>query len=92
MSFGGSVSAMITSLKNNSRQKKKLLFDKKDTNWKKVPVKLKKFREKKATQKQLRKIRTKLLAENSRDTYKKVVALGLALLIVSWLIYWFFYT
>jgi len=92
MSFGGSVSAMITSLKNNARPKKKIIFDKKDTNWKNVALNLKEFRKTKVTQEQLKKIRGKLIAENSRDNYKRVVILITSVLMTAWLFYWFFYT
>jgi len=92
MSFGGSVSAMITSLKNNARPKKKILFDKKDTNWKNVNSDLKKIPEKKVSKQKLRQIRNKLTAENSRDNYKKFIVLIISILMTGWLFYWFFYT
>ena len=91
MSFGGSVSAMITSLKNNARPKKKILFDKKDTNWKNVNSDLKKISEKKASRKQLKQIRNKLIAENNRDNYKKIIILIVSAFISGWFFYWFFH-
>ena len=65
MSFGGAVSAMITSLKNNRRQRSSA-FDK-VKNYGEVHSK-KPFIDKKASPQQLKEIREKLKRENRRAT------------------------
>ncbi|MDY0780911.1 hypothetical protein [Tenacibaculum sp. IB213877] len=61
MSFGGAVSAMITSLKNNKRPRKSV-FDKLEKNTGALSGKL--YFDKKATQKQLSEIKQRLQKEN----------------------------
>ena len=74
MSFGGSVSAMITSLKNNARTRKSL-FDNADyfrnNNSGNSKIKL----GKKATAEQLEKARIQIAIENRRVNIKRVLAL-----------------
>ncbi len=64
MSFGGSVSAMITSLKNNKRSRKST-FDKLKA-YEKVTVTKVEF-ENTATPEQLKEIRVRLQKENKRN-------------------------
>ncbi len=65
MSFGGSVSAMITSLKNNARTRKSL-FDKTDYFRNNNSGNLKIKPGKKATLEQLKKVRIQIAIENRR--------------------------
>ena len=65
MSFGGSVSGMIASLKNNARSKRKGYFDKKDSS--KYNISTNKLLEKKASLRQLKNIKEKLEIENKKD-------------------------
>lgn len=85
MGFGGSVSAMITSLKNNAR-KRKTLYDNKDF-FNKVSSTKTYVTDKKATPQQLREIRKRLEKENKKQ---KLVNLrvGLFVFIIIGLIMW----
>ena len=85
MSFAGSVSAMITSLKNNSR-KRKTLYDK-DLIYRKTGKNKLKFPDVKATPEQLESIRKKMIRENRLLLLKRITALLIALVIVVSLIY-----
>ncbi len=85
MSFAGTVSAMITSLKNNSR-KRKTLYDKKFIFRKAGKNKLK-FPDVKATPEQLESIRKKMIREDHLLLLKRITALLIALVIVAGLIY-----
>ncbi len=82
MSFGGAVSAMVTSLKNNKRERKSALKRLKDN-----PAEYgnsgKLHFENKATQAQLQKIREDLKRENRKRIMKTVliIAVFMALLI-----------
>ncbi|WP_127844774.1 hypothetical protein [Psychroflexus aestuariivivens] len=68
MGFGGSVSAMITSLKNNSRGKRQSYFDKKQNHSKSKKQNKNPLLEKKASPEQLQEIRMRLKKENKRNT------------------------
>ena len=73
MSFGGSVSAMLTTLKNN-RRKRVSTFKKLKTY---EDVKYKKGRiDKKATRQQLIEIREKFQKENKRDIVIKIIVIS----------------
>jgi len=85
MSFAGSVSAMITSLKNNSR-KRKTLYDKKLIYRKTGKNKLK-FPDVKATPEQLETIHKTMVRENRLLFLKRVAAFLIALVIVVGLVY-----
>lgn len=87
MGFGGAVSAMITSLKNNSRQKKRAHFDKNSTggygDYQKPEYN---FPE--ATPQVLRQVREKM--ENQKKVFqRKAIIVGILFIIlaVSLLIY-----
>ena len=69
MSFGGSVSAMISSLKNNKRERKSVF--EKTKNVGSVSGKL--HFDKNASKKQLEEIREKLKQENKKAVIKKTV-------------------
>ena len=81
MSFGGAVSAMITSLKNNSRDRK-TLYDYKDLYKTKSKNKIY-VTDKKATPEQLERIRTEMRAYNRKYALKLygMTILGVVLLI-----------
>lgn len=80
MGFGGSVSAMIASIKNNSRAKRKTVFDRK-YNYKKKQVN-DKLLSKKATSKQLEEIRKKIAQQKKKERYKNLVVITLSLAIM----------
>ena len=83
MSFGGAVSAMMTSLKNNKRARIstfKKLKNYEDVKYKKGPIK------KKATPEQLREIREKLQKENKRDLLITILVIA-SLLILSFVLF-----
>lgn len=83
MSFGGSVQAMVTSLKNNARQRN-TIFDKLDGNtntensesWNNII-------EQKATPEQLEEVREKIISENKNKLYKNVLALIITMVIIA---------
>ena len=78
MGFGGSVSAMLTSLKNNRRSRVSTL--EKLKGYENIKYKKGKI-EKKATPLQLKKIRDRLQEENKRtQRIKNVFVIGLVLL------------
>ncbi|SDW19122.1 hypothetical protein SAMN05444411_101249 [Lutibacter oricola] len=88
MNFGGAVSAMVTSIKNNARPKRKTYFDRDNK-----PSKKKKERnallEKKATPQQLLKIRQTIKLENKEALKKNIiiVAIGFVIIIGGLLIF-----
>lgn len=65
MGFGGSVSAMIASIKNNARAKRKTVFDRK-YNYKQKEVN-DKLLSKKATPRQLEEIRKKVSQQKQKE-------------------------
>jgi hypothetical protein len=83
MSFGGAVSAMITSLKNNAR-KRKTLYDNKAF-FDKISTKKTYVTDKKATPQQLREIRLRLTDENQK-TLRRNLIITFGLLILTGLI------
>lgn len=76
MSFGGAVSAMMTSLKNNKRDRKSALKRLKDNPTEYGETGKLHF-ENKATHAQLQKIREDLKRENRNRTIKTVLIIGL---------------
>ncbi|RXQ87283.1 hypothetical protein EO244_16525 [Ancylomarina salipaludis] len=72
MSFGGSVQAMISSLKNNSRDRK-TLFDNKSLYRRKSSEGFKKLLAKRATPEQLAEIRYQLKKRNRINTFIVIV-------------------
>ncbi len=62
MSFGGAVQAMITTMKNNSRSRKRSYFDKKHSN--SNESRRNPLLDKKATPEQLAEIKERIMAEN----------------------------
>ena len=85
MGFGGSVSAMITTLKNNAR-KRKTLNDNKDF-FNKVSSTKTYVRDKKATPQQLREIRKRLKKENKKQRLVNL-RVGLFVFVIIGLIMW----
>jgi len=87
MSFGGTVSSMITSLKNNARHRK-TLYDKKFIFHKTGKNKLV-FPNIKASPEQLNKIRKKVQKENHIIILKRITALLILLILIAtvvWLV------
>ena len=87
MSFGGTVSSMITSLKNNARHRK-TLYDKKFIFHKAGKNKLV-FPNVKASPEQLDKIRKEAQKENHIIVIKRITALLILLLLIAavvWLV------
>jgi len=72
MSFGGSVQAMISSLKNNSRDRK-TLFDNKSLYRQKSSEGFKRLLAKRATPEQLAEIRYKLKRRNRVNTFIVII-------------------
>ncbi len=64
MSFGGSVSAMISLLKNNARAKRKTYFDHDSKSTKGAKEERNALLDKKASPKQLAEIRNTMIQEN----------------------------
>ena len=81
MSFGGAVSAMITSLKNNAR-KRKTLYDNKDF-FKTKSTKKTFVTGKKATPKQLKEIRLRLQKENIRMVRRNLTITIIILVVIG---------
>ena len=67
MSFGGSVSSMISSLKNNARNKRKNYFDRDNSISKHKNKKRNALLDKKATPEQLEQIRNNMIQENKKE-------------------------
>ena len=79
MSFGGAVSAMVTSLKNNKRPRVsafKKMEGYKDVKYKKGTI------DKIASPKQLREIRERLQRENKRDSLIKIISITSIIIIL----------
>ncbi len=83
MSFGGAVSAMITSLKNNKRSRVSA-FDKIKTNNAKSSIQL--HFKNKATSKELLQIKQKLKLENRKTFRKNLIIFSVMVLIVIYVI------
>ncbi len=83
MSFGGAVSAMITSLNNNKRTRVST-FDKIKNNTSKSKIKLHFKNE--ATSEELLKIKEKIRLENRKSFRKNLILFGILLLIVIYFI------
>ena len=86
MGFGGSVSGMLTALKNNKRERKSALKRLKES-----PVEYSDeggelHFEKEATPAQLRKIREDLKRENKKVLIRKLVIIGIILLLIIYFI------
>ena len=80
MSFGGSVSAMLSSLKNNSRKKRKTIFDKDGhTN---SGRHLNNLINKKATPEQLAEIKQKLDKQNKKARKKNLIILTIVVIFI----------
>ncbi|CAM1361176.1 conserved hypothetical protein [Tenacibaculum litopenaei] len=82
MSFGGSVSAMITSIKNNQRKPKPTFKKSVSTLRSSAPLKFKK----KASPQQLHTIRKQLQKENKRELVLGFVACSCFVLLICYLI------
>ena len=79
MSFGGAVSAMATSLKNNKRPRVsafKKMEGYKDVKYKKGTI------DKTASPQQLREIRERLQQENKRDSLIKIISITSIIIIL----------
>jgi len=83
MSFGGSVQAMITSLKNNSRKRKSGFENKPGSVGTGKTDAWTKFLEKEATADQLEEIRKQVSAENKKETRKRAFAILVSLVILG---------
>lgn len=80
MSFGGSVSSMITSLKNNARSKRKTYFDRDNTSSKNQKKEKNALLDKKASPELLAKIKKEIIEENKRVLIKNLVITILSIL------------
>jgi hypothetical protein len=89
MSFGGSVQSMITSLKNNSRSKRKSYFDKGGLYSKQS--RKGSFFKKKATPEQLANIKEKMLSQRRDNRTKTLMIIGFGIFILVVLL-WFINT
>ncbi len=89
MSFGGAVSAMAASLRNNARKKRKTYFDRDNSHSENKNENRNVLLEKKATLEQLAKIRNSFIKENRRNNIKNVVIILIILVsnIVALLIF-----
>lgn len=85
MSFGGSVSAMITSLRsnNNLRMNRVKYFDKDTKNIQSELANRKPLTYKHLTQKEILEIRKEITEKNKVETLKKITAVIIALLITT---------
>lgn len=81
MSFGGSVSAMIASLKNNARPKRKTYFDR-DAKSLKRNKKRNPLLDIKATPEQIKKIRKSITFENRRERIKSIVIFSITAIVL----------
>jgi len=73
MSFGGSVSAMITTMKNNSRRKKRSHFDRNSLHENGSNEKFNELLKRTASPEQLEAIRAKVKADKKRTLIKTTV-------------------
>lgn len=90
MSFGGSVSAMISSIKNNTRAKRKTFFDRDETSIINAKNKRNFLHFKQATPEQLNFFKKKLILKNKRDRISVLILFSLILfltIIIMVLIY-----
>ena len=89
MSFGGSVSAMITSLKNNSRSKSRKSYFKKDKSFSSKENEKNVFLDKKATPEQLEAIRKNIRNKNRKDRMVNVILLVFVIIVTAIILYYF---
>lgn len=87
MGFGGAVSSMITSLKNNARGKRNTYFDR-DNRVSKEKIEINKLLEKKATPEQLHKIRKEIAESNKKNQIKnvKIIIITVVLLLLIYFV------
>jgi hypothetical protein len=90
MSFGGAVSAMISSLKGNSRRKERTHFNRKELKAKGSNEIYSKLLKRKATPEQLAEIRAKVKTEKRRVLIKTIVFTILLLMALYFGIKWLF--
>ena len=81
MSFGGSVSAMIASLKNNARPKRKTYFDRNSTAMHSEEQE-NPLLKKKATPEQLKQIRETIQQENKRKRRNQILSFSVAVVVI----------
>jgi len=84
MGGGGSIAAMISSMKNNKRTRKSTL-EKLEENGK-YSTKTELFFKKNATKSQLREIREKLKEENRKSFREKFIVIAIVLVVAIYLI------
>ena len=89
MSFGGFVSAMITSLKNNSRQKNRKSYFKKDKSFSNKENEKNVFLDTKATPEQLEAIRKNIRNKNRKDRMVNVILLVFVIIVTAIILYYF---
>lgn len=82
MSFGGSVSAMISSIKNNARSKRKTYFDRNNSASKNKDGKRNALLDKKATSEQLEEIKRKMSIENKQIRNKNILIYSCAIILI----------
>ncbi|WP_139958839.1 hypothetical protein [Flavicella sediminum] len=87
MSFGGSVAAMITSIKNNARTKRKSYFER-DHSVSKQQTKLDKLLQKKASPKQLKAIKDKIIQENNKRNLRIILSTLIILITIYFFLQW----
>ena len=88
MSFGGAVSAMAASLRNNARKKRKTYFDRDNSHSENKNENRNTLLEKKATPEQLAEIRKEMIKENRKERIKMSVIIGiLVIFIISALLF-----
>ncbi len=83
MSFGGSVAAMISSLKNNARDRK-TLYDNKNASPAKGGRELKRLLQKQASPENLAKIRLDLAKRKRRDIALTIILMTTFLALLGW--------
>ena len=81
MSFGGAVSAMVTSIKNNARPKRKTFFDRNSKSSKNKKEK-NALLNKKVTPQQLLKIRQTIKLENKEALKKNIIIIAIGFVII----------
>ncbi len=89
MSFGGSVSAMITSLKNNSRSKNRKSYFKKDKSFSNKENEKNVFLDKKATPEQLEAIQKNIRKNNRKDRIVNVIILTITIILTVFILRYF---
>jgi ABC-type transport system involved in cytochrome bd biosynthesis fused ATPase/permease subunit len=87
MSFGGSVSGMLTSLKDNARSKRENFF-KKNKDYIKKNNGLKKLVDRKPSQKQLNKIKNQLESDKKKENIRTLIIIStiVVLFVLTYLI------